>query len=102
MLGLVGVYKKIPVLVRIWAYGLALYLGWWTFWVSRINLFKKKLSHRHQTVIEPSVLATDFTIPHWAVTIATLSALLLILACTFFVYALTVLASQICEENEQK
>ena len=37
VLGLVGVYKKIPVLVRIWAYGLALYLGWWTFWVSRIN-----------------------------------------------------------------
>ena len=48
------------------------------------------------------MLATDFTIPPWAVTIATLSALLLILACTFFVYALIVLASQICEENEQK
>ena len=48
------------------------------------------------------MLATDFTIPHWAVIIATIAAVLLILACTFFVYALTVLASQICEENEQK
>ena len=48
------------------------------------------------------MLATDFTIPHWAVIIATIGAVLLILACTFFVYALTVLASQICEENEQK
>ena len=102
VLGLVGVYKKIPVLVHIWAYGLALYLGWWTFWVSRINLLEKKLHYHHQAVIEPSVLATDFTIPHWAVTIATISAVLFILACTFFVYALTVLASQICEENEQK
>ena len=34
VLGLVGVYKKIPVLVRIWAYGLAFYLGWWASWVS--------------------------------------------------------------------
>ena len=48
------------------------------------------------------MLATDFTIPDWAVIIATIGAVLLILACTFFVYALTVLASLICEENEQK
>ena len=41
VLGLIGVYKKIPVLVRIWAYGLAFYLGWWISWVSRINLKKK-------------------------------------------------------------
>ena len=41
VLGLVGVYKKIPVLVRIWAYGLAFYLGWWASWVSIINLRKK-------------------------------------------------------------
>lgn len=102
VLGLVGVYKKIPVLVRIWAYGLAFYLGWWISWVSRINLKKKTFHHHHQVVIEPGVLATDFTIPHWAVIIATIAAVLLILACTFFVYALTVLASQICEENEQK
>ena len=101
VLGLIGVYKKIPVLVRIWAYGLAFYLGWWISWVSRINL-KKTFYHHHQVVIEPGVLATDFTIPHWAVTIATISAVLFILACTFFVYALTVLASLICEENEQK
>ena len=44
MLGLVGVYKKIPVLVRIWAYGLAFYLGWWISWVSRINLKKNLLT----------------------------------------------------------
>ena len=34
-LGMVGVYKKMPVLVRIWAYNLAFYLGWWASWVSR-------------------------------------------------------------------
>ena len=102
VLGLVGVYKKIPVLVRIWAYGLAFYLGWWASWVSIINLRKKTFQHHHQAVIEPGVLATDFTIPHWAVIIATIGVVLFILACTFFVYALTVLASQICEENEQK
>ena len=44
VLGLIGVYKKIPVLVRIWAYGLAFYLGWWISWVSRINLKKSLLT----------------------------------------------------------
>ena len=48
------------------------------------------------------MLATDFTIPHWAVIIATIGVVLFILACTFFVYALTVLASQISDQNEQK
>ena len=51
VLGLVGVYKKIPVLVRIWAYGLALYLGWWTFWVSRIDLLEKNFT----IIIRPSL-----------------------------------------------
>ena len=34
-IGMVGVLKKIPILVRIWAYNLAFYLGWWASWVSR-------------------------------------------------------------------
>lgn len=33
-IGMVGVLKKIPILVRIWAYNLAFYLGWWASWVS--------------------------------------------------------------------
>merc|ERR1711971_367791 len=82
-LGMVGVYKKMPVLVRIWAYNLAFYLGWWASWA----------------VIEPGVLATSYTIPAWAV-IAAIAAFLLCAACIFFVYALTVLASQICADNE--
>ena len=37
-LGMLGVYKKMPVLVRIWAYSLALYIGWWASWVSNHHL----------------------------------------------------------------
>ena len=53
-------------------------------------------------MIEPGALATHFTIPDWAVIVATIAAVLLCAACIFFVYALTVLASQIVAENEEK
>ena len=100
-IGMVGVLKKIPILVRIWAYNLAFYLGWWASWVSKIYLNTQNLTTQSQAVIEPGVLATDFTIPPWAVVVATIAAVLLCAACMFFVYWLTVLASQICAENEK-
>ena len=100
-IGMVGVLKKIPILVRIWAYNLAFYLGWWASWVSKKHLNTQNLTTQSQAVIEPGVLATDFTIPPWAVVVATIAAVLLCAACMFFVYWLTVLASQICAENEK-
>ena len=39
MLGLIGIRKKIPVLVRIWAFGLACYLGYWACWIIILSVF---------------------------------------------------------------
>ena len=39
MLGLIGIRKKIPVLIRIWAFGLACYLGYWACWIIILSVF---------------------------------------------------------------
>ena len=44
MLGLIGIRKKIPVLVRIWAFGLACYLLYWASWIIILTVFAHAFS----------------------------------------------------------
>ena len=44
VLGLIGIHKKIPVLVRIWAFGLACYLGYWICWIIILAVFANAFS----------------------------------------------------------
>ena len=41
VLGVIGIQKKIPLLVRIWAFVLGFYLGWWAAWVIILAMFAK-------------------------------------------------------------
>ena len=43
-LGVIGIQKKIPLYVRIWACGLGVYLGWWAAWVIILAMFAKDFS----------------------------------------------------------
>ena len=44
MLGLIGIHKKIPVLVHIWAFGLACYLLYWAAWIIILTVFAHAFS----------------------------------------------------------
>merc|ERR1712133_204813 len=39
VLGLVGIHKQIPMLVFIWAFGLAICLNWWIWWIVFLTAF---------------------------------------------------------------
>ena len=39
MLGLIGIHKKIPMFVHIWAFALGCYLSYWAWWIIFLSAF---------------------------------------------------------------
>ena len=86
VLGVIGIHKKIPLLVRIWAFGLGFYLGWWAAWVVILAMFAK-----------------DFSVSIEVATAVTVTSVLVCTAAFYFVFALFSLAPTLrTEENEDQ
>ena len=86
VLGVIGIHKKIPLLVRIWAFGLGFYLGWWAAWVVILAMFAK-----------------DFSVSIKVATAVTVTSVLVCTAAFYFVFALFSLAPTLrTEENEDQ
>ena len=63
VLGLIGIHKKIPVLVRIWAFGLACYLGYWICWIIILAVFANAFSVSDEVSTSPSTVNTSVIRP---------------------------------------
>ena len=84
MLGVVGLKKKIPLLVRIWAFGLGFYLGWWAAWSIILAMF-----------------AEDFSVSTEIAAAVTVLAVAACAAAFYFVYLLATLAPTLRTEENQ-
>ena len=84
MLGVIGIKKKIPLLVRIWAFGLGFYLGWWAAWSIILAMFAK-----------------DFSVSTEVAAAVTVLSVAVCAASFFFVYALFTLAPTLRREEKE-
>lgn len=89
VLGLIGIHKKIPVLVRIWAFGLACYLGYWICWIIILAVFANAFS------VSDEVSTSLSTVNNYSTKVAYTVTAISVLFCAaafYFVYMLSSLA----------